>query len=247
MSTTATRRQATARSAARHSPGSVLSSVAVALGSVLFAGAFVWAALLYRPYAVPTDSMAPTIAAGERVLAERVDGDAVRRGDVVVFEDPTWGDLPMVKRVIGVGGDTVACCDADGRLTVNGTPVPEPYLSGSGPASGTGFTAQVPKGSLFLLGDSRWNSVDSRNHLAGDTQGAVPRSAVRARVDATAWPLEQAGLIQRPAGFAQLPGGVSEPGPLPLQLAAVAVGALLILGGAAYGPVARRAGRGQRR
>jgi signal peptidase I len=222
--------------------GGVLSGLAVAAGSVLFLGGFVWGAILYRPYAVPTASMAPTVAAGDRVLAERIDGSEVRRGDVVVFTDEVWGDLPMVKRVVGVGGDTVACCDRQGRLTVNGTALDEPYLA-SGHASPTGFEASVPRGSLFLLGDHRDGSLDSREHLTDGGQGSVPRSAVSARVDATAWPPSGLGMVARPAPFEALPGGVSQPGPLPWLGAAVAAGAVLILGGAGYGPIARRAER----
>ncbi|MDK1475107.1 signal peptidase I [Streptomyces sp. 549] len=228
----------------RRRGGEIVSSVLVALGCVLFLGGSAWGALQYRPYTVPTDSMAPTVAAGERVLAQRIDGDRVRRGDVVVFTDPQWGDLPMVKRVVAVGGDEVDCCDARGRLTVNGQAVEEPYLSGGGPASTGGFRAQVPDGRLFLLGDSREVSLDSRVHLADGTDGAVPRSGVRARVDATAWPPAGLRTVPRPEGFAQLPGGVSRPGPLVPLLWAVGTGALLILGGAAYGPIARRVGRG---
>ncbi|MCZ7416272.1 MULTISPECIES: signal peptidase I [unclassified Streptomyces] len=229
----------------RSSTAAILANVATGLGAVLFLGAFVWAALLYRPYAVPTDSMAPTINAGERVLAERVEGTEVRRGDVVVFRDTTWGDLPMIKRVVGVGGDTVVCCDAEGRLTINGEPVSEPYLDTPGRASATEFSATVPEGRLFLLGDHRRDSVDSRSRLAGGAtaDGAVPRDAVVARVDVTAWPLGTAGVVERPEGFAELPGGISEPGPLPTLFWAGATGAVLILGGAAQGPIARRAGR----
>ena len=79
--------------------GQRLSGLAVALGLVLFLGGFAWGAVVYRPYTVPTSSMAPTIAVGDRVLAERVDGADVRRGDVVVFKDATWANAPMVKRV----------------------------------------------------------------------------------------------------------------------------------------------------
>ncbi len=108
--------------------GQRLSGLAVALGLVLFLGGFVWAALVYRPYTVPTSSMAPTIGAGSRVLAQRVDGDEVRRGDVVVFKDETWvSGSAVVKRVVAVGGDTVACC-TEGKLTVNGKEIDEPYL-----------------------------------------------------------------------------------------------------------------------
>ncbi|MFE9723338.1 signal peptidase I [Streptomyces sp. NPDC005794] len=237
--------------------GNALSNLAVAVGCVLFLGGFAWGAVVYKPYTVPTESMAPTVNAGDRVLAERLDGDDVRRGDVVVFIDSTWGDVPMVKRVVGVGGDKVACCDKDGRLTVNGKPIEEPYLraegassltsaDGEAPASPQNFTADVPEGQLFLLGDERSTSMDSRVHLEEPGQGSVPRSAVQARVDAVVWPMN--GMIGRPAAFAALPGGVSSDGPLPLQVGALAVGVVLILGGAAYGPlVARSAQRGSRR
>ncbi|KWT63475.1 S26 family signal peptidase [Streptomyces albus subsp. albus] len=220
--------------------GGVLSGVVMAVGCVLFLGGFVWGALTYRPYTVPTDSMAPTIGVGDRVLAEQVDGAEVRRGDVVVFRDSVWGDLPMVKRVVGVGGDTVACCSKDGRLTINGKPVEEPYLHAKGPASPTSFSSKVPVGQLFLLGDHRNDSLDSRTHLQDADHGTVSRTAVDARVDARAWPLGSMGMVERPTGFAAMPGGTSQPGPVKIIVGAVIVGAVMILGGAAYGPVARR-------
>ncbi|MFE6400022.1 signal peptidase I [Streptomyces alboflavus] len=225
--------------------GSTLSGVAVALGCVLFLGGFVWGAFVYQPYTVPTGSMTPTIGAGDRVLAERVDGDDVRRGDVVVFRQQAWGDLPMVKRVVGVGGDRIACC-TDGRLTVNGKQIEEPYLPKGMGAAATGIPATtVPEGHLFLLGDERSGSLDSTAHLEDAAKGSVPRSAVKARVDAVAWPLD--GMLDRATGFDDLPGGgTSEPGPLRLILASVVVGAALVLGGAAYGPIAKRARRGGR-
>ncbi|GAA2517807.1 signal peptidase I [Streptomyces gobitricini] len=217
--------------------GSALSGLAVAVGCVLFLGGFVWGAVQYQPYTVPTDSMSPTIEVGDRVLAQRIDGAEVRRGDVVVFEDPAWGDLPMVKRVVGVGGDKVACCDGDGRLTINGKAVEEPYLRPGGPASLTEFSASVPDGQMFLLGDERGTSQDSRVHLQGPGHGSVPRSAVSGRLDAVAWP--STAMVERPRSFAALPGGVSRPGPVKLVVGSVVAGAVLILGGAAYGPIAR--------
>ncbi|MFG2892969.1 signal peptidase I [Streptomyces sp. NPDC048248] len=223
--------------------GSVLSGLAVAVGCALFLGGFVWGALIYRPYTVPTDSMAPTISAGARVLAERVDGSEIRRGDVVVFKDSVWGDLPMVKRVVGVGGDKVSCCTKEGRLTVNGVPVEEPYLQSDGPASPTGFKAKVPTGQLFLLGDHRSDSLDSRVHLTDGDHGSVPRSAVSARVDARAWPVGSIGMMNRPEAFSELPGGTSQPGPLRPITYAVIAGTVLILGGAAHGPLTRRKSR----
>ncbi|MFF8293033.1 signal peptidase I [Streptomyces sp. NPDC016309] len=225
--------------------GSALSGLAVAVGCVLFLGGFVWGAVEYQPYTVPTESMSPTVDAGDRVLAQRIDGSEVRRGDVVVFEDAAWGDLPMVKRVVGVGGDEVACCGSGGRLTINGKAVEEPYLRAQGPASMTTFTARVPKGQLFLLGDERGTSQDSRVHLQDPGHGSVPRSAVTARVDAVAWP--PAAMVERPEGFAALPGGVSRPGPVKLAAGSVVAGAVLILGGAAYGPVAGGLARSRKR
>lgn len=227
--------------------GHTLSGLAVAVGCVLFLGGFVWSALLYQPYTVPTDSMDPTVKAGDRVLAERIEGDEVRRGDVVVFQDSVWGSVPIVKRVVGTGGDKVACCDDQGRLSVNGKTLEEPYLKSGGPDSQPPFKATtVPEGRLFLLGDHRMDSVDSRVHLDDGDHGAVPRSAVNARVDAVAWPMSGLGMLTRPTGFTALPGGTSEPGPLGPLVISIVVGALLILGGAAYGPIARRAGRGAR-
>ncbi|MFF4998665.1 signal peptidase I [Streptomyces sp. NPDC000656] len=236
--------------------GNVLSGVAVAVGFVLFLGAFAWGAFTYRPYTVPTDSMMPTVNPGDRVIAQRIDGGQVRRGDVVVFTDHAWSDSPMVKRVVAVGGDTVKCCGAGGRLTVNGKELDEPYLehalpegapanSAAVPASDTPFEVTVPEGNVFLLGDQRAASLDSRSHLQEAGQGTVPRSAVQARVDALAWPTVK--MLERPATYASLPGGISRPGPLRLQVAAVVAGAALVLLGAAYGPLVRVLRRGRRR
>jgi signal peptidase I len=225
--------------------GGLLSGGAVAVGLVLLLGGFVLAAITYQPFAVPSNSMDPTVRSGDRLLAQRVDGGEVRRGDIVVFNDAVWGDVPMLKRVVAVGGDTVACCDERGRLTVNGEAVDEAYLDG-GRASPDAFDAKVPQDRLFLLGDNRNTSLDSRTHLA-DQQGTVPRSAVTARVDGTAWPLDRMGFTEYDSAFAEV-GAVSSPGPLRWLVAACAGGALLILGGAAAGPVsARLAGRRARR
>ena len=223
--------------------GSMLSGLAVALGCVLFLGGFLWGAVVYAPYTVPTDSMAPTITVGDRVLAERIDSDEIKRGDVVVFREETWGNSPMVKRVVAVGGDTVACC-TDGKLTVNGKQIDEAYLPEGEDAEVSGIPEiTVPQGRLFLLGDERSGSLDSTAHLTEAGQGAVPRANVDARVDAVVWPME--GMLARPTGFEKL-GALSSPGPLRLITGALVVGMVLVLGGAAYGPVAKRfGGRGQ--
>jgi signal peptidase I len=183
--------------------GRALAGAALAVGLVLFLGGFALGAVLYQPYAVPTDSMAPTVSAGDRVLALRIDGDEVRRGDVVVFSDPVWGDAPMVKRIVGVGGDTVACCTEEGLLSVNGEPVEEPYLDEESRTSPQEFSAEVPEGELFLIGDHRLDSLDSRSMLTDSDPGTVPRDTVSARVEATVW--------QR-AGSARCHGRTGSPG-----------------------------------
>ncbi|MGW0577706.1 signal peptidase I [Streptomyces sp. NPDC002920] len=220
--------------------GQRLSGLVVALGLVLFLGGFGWAALVYRPYTVPTSSMSPTIEAGSRVLAQKVDGDQVRRGDVVVFTDKTWvSNARVVKRVVAVGGDTVSCC-TKGKLTVNGKQIDEPYLPEGSKAEITDFgTVTVPEGRLFLLGDERQGSLDSTAHLTDAASGTVARSAVEARVDAVIFPWK--GLLERPSGFETL-GAISQPGPLRITLWMIVGGTVMILGGAAYGPVAKRVG-----
>ena len=221
--------------------GQRLSGLAVALGLVLFLGGFAWGAVLYRPYTVPTGSMTPTIDAGDRVLAQRVDGDEIRRGDVVVFTDKSWvTGASVVKRVVAVGGDTVSCC-TDGKLTVNGKQVDEPYLRKGSLAEIMDFpTVKVPEGRLFLLGDERQGSLDSSAHLSDAAQGTVARSAVTARVDAVVWPMK--GMLERPTGFETL-GVLSQPGPLRIIVTLIVAGAVLVLGGGAYGPIAKRTGR----
>jgi signal peptidase I len=224
--------------------GQVLSGLLVALGCVMFLGAFGWGAVQYVPYTVPTGSMEPTIATGSRVMAQRIDAGDIRRGDVVVFDDKSWvSGSALVKRVVAVGGDTVACCDK-GKLTVNGKAIDEPYLAPGQLAEDTNFPAvKVPEGRLFLLGDDRSNSMDSTAHMTDAAQGTVSRDAVRARVDAVVWPMN--GMLAPATGFEKL-APLSKPGPLPTLVLVVVAGAVLIFVGAALGPVARMLGGGRR-
>ncbi|MFC9925131.1 signal peptidase I [Streptomyces sp. NPDC127190] len=224
--------------------GQRLSGLVVALGLVLFLGGFGWAAVTYRPYTVPTSSMTPTIDAGDRVLAQRVDGADVKRGDVVVFEDKSWvTNAKVVKRVVAVGGDTVSCC-TDGKLTVNGKQIDEPYLPEGSLAEIKNFpTVTVPAGRLFLLGDERQGSLDSTAHLTDAAKGTVSRDAVTARVDAVVWPWK--GMLKRPTGFTAL-GTLSQPGPLRTIELLIVAGAVLVLAGGAYGPIAKLFGRSRR-
>jgi len=220
--------------------GQRLSGLAVALGIVLFLGGFAWGAVVYRPYTVPTSSMTPTIDAGDRVLAQRVDGGEIRRGDVVVFNDKSWvTNAAVVKRVVAVGGDKVSCC-TDGKLTVNGKQIDEPYLPKGSLAEITDFpSVTVPKGRLFLLGDERQGSLDSTAHLTDAASGTVSRTAVTARVEAVVWPMN--GMLKKPTGFEEL-GALSTPGPLRTIVVLIVAGAVLVMGGGAYGPIAKRLG-----
>ncbi|MGW2379019.1 signal peptidase I [Streptomyces sp. NPDC001658] len=142
----------------------------------------------YHGATVSSDSMSPTYTQGQQLVYERVDGTEVRRGDVVLFTAPEryLFDGPVMQRVIGVGGDHVVCCTAMGtpqeRLTVNGRPLGESYVK-DGVADGMRrpYDVRVPQGRLFLLGDHRVNSMDSR-FFAEDHEGTVPVGAVRGRV-----------------------------------------------------------------
>ncbi|WP_392668280.1 signal peptidase I [Streptomyces sp. LN785] len=125
-------------------------------------------------------SMEPTYPAGHRVLIEKARGEAPRRGDVVLFRSPDLLDgMAVLKRVIGLGGDHVVF---DGsRLTVNGTPLEEPYLKGAEVDGGHGpYDVKVPAGRMFLLGDKCANSNDSR-YFPDEDSGTVSVTALQGR------------------------------------------------------------------
>ncbi|MEV7024889.1 signal peptidase I [Kitasatospora sp. NPDC093558] len=231
----------------RRRAAAVVQGVLIGLGLVLLVGGFAVIAIGYRPYNIPTASMSPTLQVGDTVLARTTDGGSVGRGDVVVFKDQAWGGELMVKRVVAVGGDTVASTE-DGRgLTVNGTRVDEPYLETRGP-QGAPFSVTVPQGRLFLLGDNRLVSLDSRTHLAADG-GTVPADAVEARVEATVLPFGRMGAFARTGAFDGVAGPrAAQPGPLVPAAAATVGGAALIVVTSAVGGVAglaRRLRRGR--
>jgi signal peptidase I len=132
-----------------------------------------------KSYFMPAASMEPLIKAGAHFEAEVVDDYEPHRGDVIVFQDPgDWLGLDtddgfLVKRVIGLPGDTVVCCDEEGRLSINGEPLDESgYIDMSGidcagPMTGTCDWAAgpVPDDGLFVMGDNRNNSADSTVHM----------------------------------------------------------------------------------
>lgn len=158
----------------------------------------------------------------------------IERGDVIVFDGSdsfirssevprrnpvvgvfTWlgqsiGLVPpdstdFIKRVIGVGGDRVTCCDAQGRLLVNGTPLEESaYLFAGDAPSTQAFDVVVPQGMLWVMGDHRSNSADSRAHMGDPGGGFVPESKVVGRAMAVLWPLSRLSTLPIPDTFADV-------------------------------------------
>jgi signal peptidase I len=130
-------------------------------------------------------------------------------GKVVDWFGRTFGFAPpderdFVKRVIGVGGDHVVCCDARGRISVNGVPLDESsYLfPGDRPSQDT-FDVVVPAGKLWVMGDHRSASSDSRAHLGDPGGGFVPVDRVIGRAFAVIWPVRHAQVLEVPATFEQ--------------------------------------------
>jgi signal peptidase I len=141
---------------------------------------------------------------GEVVEPERSPVEAVGRllGEIVGLAPPR--DTDFIKRVIGVGGDRVVCCDADGRITVNGIPLDEePYLYRNNPPSKQPFDVIVPEGTLWVMGDHRSASADSRSHMGDPGGGFVPVDRVIGRAFAVVWPLGNAQILEIPQTFEQ--------------------------------------------
>ena len=160
----------------------------------------------------------------------------IERGDIVVFEDPGgWlegvhqpqqskaselaatigkalGLVPknsgshLVKRVIGVGGDRVVCCDDNGLISVNGQAISESYLPEDMEPSSEPFDVTVPHGYLWVMGDNRSNSADSRFHQAQAGSGFVPVSKVAGRVWLIYYPFDRFGQVHSAHSvFAEVP------------------------------------------
>lgn len=155
----------------------------------------------FGSYRVPSGSMMPTLEIGDRFIGDRVRPwiGMIHRGDVIVFHDDMgWMDgtstqgQRLVKRVIGLPGDHVES-DGDGVVKVNGTAIKAPpYGNGSLPME---YSVDVPAGRLFVLGDNRDNSADSRFH-ADKADGTIPVSSVEAIIIAQVFPLRTMHVVK---------------------------------------------------
>jgi signal peptidase I len=196
--------------------------------------ALVIKAFAIQAFYIPSSSMENTLDIGDRVLINKIVYHLrpIHRGDIVVFDGTgSWDfDTPAgssnifskavdeleglvgishdssiyIKRVIGVPGDHVACCNAAGQVTVNGAPLSEgSYLFPGNVPSTQKFSITVPAGNLWVMGDHRLVSYDSRGHQGDPGGGNIPESAVLGRAFVLIWPPSRWGFLNIPATFEQ--------------------------------------------
>ncbi len=190
-------------------------------------------AFVLQAFYVPSSSMESTLLINDRIVASKLTTrfGVVQRGDVIVFRDPAdWlpeplppqgfggaitqgltflGVLPagagkdLVKRAIAIGGDRIACCDPQGRVTLNGQPLDESaYLKPGVVTNQVEFDVEIPLDHVFVMGDNRPDSRDSRYHLQV-ANGGVPETSMVGRAVLRIWPLSRFATLPRPAVFDQ--------------------------------------------
>lgn len=147
-----------------------------------------------------TDSFVPASEAPQR---NAISGAFSWLGQSLGLMQPDSTDF--VKRVIGVAGDHVTCCDAQGRIEVNGVPLDENYLFPGDQPSLDSFDVVVPEGKLWVMGDHRSNSADSRAHMGDPGGGFVPTDKVVGRAMMVLWPPGHISMIGIPQTFASVP------------------------------------------
>ena len=202
---------------------SLLRELVVVVGTALILSILVRTFLIQAFY-VPSASMEDTLQENDRIIVSKISTEltGIDRFNVVVFHDPGgWlgegfpnpydtpvgrvlqaiGIVPansgndLVKRVIGVGGDKVECCDPQGRIMLNGVGIDENYLKDGSTSDQVTFSVLVPENHFFVMGDNRGNSEDSRFHL-DKNNGMVPESEVIGRVSLKIWPISRIGGIE---------------------------------------------------
>ena len=190
-------------------------------------------AFVVQVFSIPSGSMENTLLPGDRILVSKVvyDFRPIARGDIVVFSgagswDPPsqapsnwltglWDDATnlvgiagpdtdYVKRVIGIPGDHVVCCNASGQVTVNGVPLSESsYIFPNDVPSQMPFNITVPSGRLWVMGDNRGDSDDSRFRTTDPGGGTIPESAVVGRAFLVIWPFSRVNDLPIPNTFEQ--------------------------------------------
>jgi signal peptidase I len=135
----------------------------------------------------------------------------IKQGLTFIGLLPSDDEQDLIKRVVAVGGDTVKCCDQEGRVTVNGVPLIESYLNPGNAPSALPFEVDVPPGRIFVMGDHRANSADSRAHLDEPGQGTVSEDEVVGRAVVIAWPVKHWSKLDEPETFASVPNPRSGP------------------------------------
>jgi signal peptidase I len=186
-----------------------------------------------QAFFIPSSSMENTLEIGDKVLVNKLvyDFRSIHRGDVVVFNgDGSWDPVPVqpapllsrvwnsvsglfgtapgvhdyIKRVIGIPGDHVACCNRQGQVTVNGVPLSEKsYLYAGDAPSEQRFSITVPAGRLWVMGDHRSVSWDSRGHMSDPGNGTIPENHVVGRAFVIVAPVSRWRLLPIPATFEQ--------------------------------------------
>jgi signal peptidase I len=186
-----------------------------------------------QAFYIPSASMENTLEIGDRVLINKVvyHTRPIHRGDIIVFDGTGSWDVAAptstnifskavselegivgishdsniyIKRVIGVPGDHVACCNAKGQVTVNGVALTESsYLYPGSQPSAQSFSITVPPGRLWVMGDHRIVSYDSRGHMGDPGGGTIPESGVLGRAFVIIWPPSRWGFLNIPATFEQ--------------------------------------------
>jgi signal peptidase I len=199
--------------------GSFWRELPILLGVAILVAVLVRAFVLQTFY-IPSPSMEHTLNVLDRVLVNKLvyDFRDPRRGEIIVFKAPedwqsgTEGE-DFIKRIIGVGGDHVVCCDDQQRLTVNGHSLDEPFIyrdadGTQDPAADEPFDITVPAGRLWVMGDHRSASGDSLEHWEQSenlTEATIAEKSIIGRAFTVFWPVNRATWLSVPKEFDAIP------------------------------------------